>query len=121
MFPVQLLTQQTIDGYSPAPADEKCQGHEEKRQAILNSTAFSRTARQEKAVFPVCLQDYDQHEDGQAQRKGSREELYEKGNATKEFGKDSDRADGCRYPILLFLVFEGSIEPTSAEPGEELL
>ena len=50
MFPTQLLTQQTINGYSPSTAEEKCQGHEEKRQAILNSAAFSLAARQEKAV-----------------------------------------------------------------------
>jgi hypothetical protein len=107
MFPTQLLAQETIDGYSPSPADEKCQGHEEKRQAILNSAAFSLAARQEKAVFPVGLLDCDQHEDGQSQGKGSREEPYEKGKATKEFGEYTDNADGFRYLILLLPIVEG--------------
>ncbi len=50
MFPTQLITKQMIDGYRSAPADEKCQGHEEKRQAVFNSAALSLAARQEKAV-----------------------------------------------------------------------
>lgn len=121
MFPTQLITKQMIDGYSSPPADEKCQGHEEKRQTILNSTAFSPAARQEKAVFPVGFLDCDQHENGQSQSKGSREEPYEKGDATKEFCEDTDHADGYRYLILLFPVIEGFLEPTTAKPSEELL
>jgi len=101
MFPTQLITKQMIDGNRSPSAGEKCQGHEGKRQDI--------------SVIPVGLLDWAQPGDGQAQRKGSREEPYEKGNATKEFGKDSDRADGCRYPILFFPVVESFLEPTSAK------
>ncbi len=110
-----------IDGYRSAPADEKCQGHEEKRQAILNSAGLSLAARQEEAVFPVGLLDCDQHEDGQSQRKGSSEDAYEKGKAPKEFCENSDHADGYRNSILLFPVTEGSLESTSAKPGKKLL
>jgi len=115
------LTQQTIDGNSPSPADEKCQGHEEKRQAILNSAAFSLSVRQEKTVFPVGLLGCDHYEDGQSQRKGSREEPDEKGKAANEFGEYTDHADGCRYLIFLLPIVDGGLKPTSVKPSEEML
>lgn len=107
MFPAQLITKQMIDGNRSPCSDETCQGHEGKRQEI--------------SVIPVGLLDWAQPGDGQAQRKGSREEPYEKGKAANEFGEYTDHADGCRYLIFLLPIVDGGLKPTSVKPSEEML
>src|SRR5215813_1915949 len=118
---VALTAQQSVDGESTASANEQSHRHQKKRQAVFDPTALSRTARQEESILPVSLLHCHPHEDRQPQRKRPREKPDQQGEASQEFGKHSNHANGHRNSVLVLPVIEHAFHSASAEPTENLL
>jgi hypothetical protein len=118
---IALAREQAIDRQRSRAAEHQRDGHQKKREGILDAAALARTLGEKKAVAPVAQKQCEGDKTRQAERRGPHKKAQSERHDGEQLDHQGEHAEGNRNMIFVPPVGDLRFRPLAAVPAERVL